>query len=352
MQVGKLPPELLSRLLQMATWPDPRVLLGPRVGEDAAAVDFGDGRVLVLKADPISYASDLIGWYAVHVNANDLATMAAKPAFFLATLLLPPTIEEDAIEPIFRQIGDACREIGAVLAGGHTEVTPGITSPILAGAMVGEVHRDRMVLTSGAQPGDRLLLTKGVAIEGSALLAHDFADALLAAGVSSALINSGRDLLFRPGISVVPDCRILLAAGPVHAMHDPTEGGLAGALFELAAASGCGVRVDQGRIPLLPETVAFTQALDLDPMRMLASGALLAAVPAETVETSLRALSAAGIKAAKIGEVTQIGDPVILKAPGGETTLEGIPQDEVARFLASRERGRATIAGEGPAPVG
>jgi hydrogenase expression/formation protein HypE len=336
MQVGKLPPEMLARLVGLAARDDPRVIVGPRVGEDAAAIDLGGGRVLVVKADPITFASDLIGWYAVHVNANDVATMGARPAFFMATLLLPETFDPDGVEAIFRQIGEACDEVGAVLVGGHTEVTHGIDAPLLAGSMIGEVMRDQLVVSAGARTGDHLLLTKGIAIEGSAVLAREVPDVLAAAGVREGVIAAAREFLFRPGISIVRDCEVLRGAGEVHAMHDPTEGGLAAALYELAAASGRGLEVDVVAVPVLPETEAIAGALGLDPMRMLGSGALLAAVPGAGVGRAIEALRAGGVMAADVGRVTEPGDAVILKAPDGDRVLEPTYQDEVARFLATQ----------------
>lgn len=337
MQPGKLPPDILARLVASATIDDPRVILGPRVGEDAAAVDLGDGRVLVLKSDPITFASDRIGWYAVHVNANDVATMGAKPSFFLATLLLPETFDEAAIEPIFGQIRDACAQVGAVLVGGHTEVTHGIEAPILAGSMVGEATRESLILTAGARPGDVLLLTKGIAIEGTSVLGRDAAEALSAAGVPAATIDAAARLLESPGISVVKDCAIAIESADVHAMHDPTEGGLAAALYEMSLACGAGLEVELDAVSVLPETVAVANALKLDPLGMLASGSLLAAVSPETAPAALAALHAAGIAAAAIGRVTEPGDAVILKAPEGKRRLGPTYQDEVARFLATLE---------------
>jgi hydrogenase maturation factor len=337
---GKLPPDLLARLVGSATWPDPRVLVGPGIGEDAAGIDLGDGRVLVLKSDPITFAGDLIGWYAVHVNANDVATMGATPQFFLATLLLPESFKEDAVAPIFEQIGEACRSIGAVLVGGHTEVTHGIEGPILCGAMVGEVARDRLVRSSGARAGDALLLTGGIAIEGTAVLARDVPGDLRAAGVGEATIERAARFLWEPGISVLPDARALLDAVPVHAMHDPTEGGLRAAVHELALASGLGAVLEAGMIPVLPETREVATALRLDPLGMLASGALLAAVPDDVVEKARTALSAAGIDSAVIGELRE-GAGVVLRSAEAESALPMEAQDEVARYLAERKREQA-----------
>src|SRR5512136_3108998 len=170
--VGKPPLAVLERLFRQCGVRDPRVIVGPRVGEDAAVVDLGD-RYLVAKVDPITFVAEEIGWYAVHVNANDLAVRGAKPAWFLMTLLLPEAqAEESLLADIFTQVRDACGAVGASLVGGHTEVTSGLDRPILAGTMLGEVEKDRLVTTAGARVGDTVLLSKGIAIEGTSILAR------------------------------------------------------------------------------------------------------------------------------------------------------------------------------------
>ena len=171
--LGKLPADVLARLLENIQPADPRVIVGPGIGLDAAVIDMGD-RLLVAKSDPITFATDSIGWYAVQVNANDIATTGATARWFLATLLLPESHADAAMaESIFSQIHSACAAISVSLVGGHTEITYGLDRPIVVGAMLGEVTRDRLVRPSGAQPGDALLLTKGIAVEGTAIIARE-----------------------------------------------------------------------------------------------------------------------------------------------------------------------------------
>src|SRR3989304_4548978 len=188
---GKLPPKLLERLLAGVARRDPRVLLGPTVGEDAALIDLGD-RVLVAKADPVTFATERIGWYAVHVNANDVACMGARPAWFLATILLPQGAPEALAEEVFSQVESACEALGVTLVGGHTEVTYDLERPIVAGAMLAEAAPGRIVRSSGARPGDHLVLTKGIAIEGTALLARDAPEELRRRGVAAEAPGGGR----------------------------------------------------------------------------------------------------------------------------------------------------------------
>ncbi len=328
---GKLPAALLQSLLARYGGRDERLVVGPSLGEDAAAIAM-PGRLLVCKSDPITFATVEIGRYVVTVNANDLATMGATPRWFLLTLLLPEgRTDRDLVEHIFASVGEACAALGVSLAGGHTEITVGLQRPLAVGTMLGEVAPERLVRTAGARPGDVILLTKGIALEGTAVLAQEAAGQLAARGITADLLEQGRQLLHRPGISVVRDAQAVCAAGLPHAMHDPTEGGLATALWEMAVAAGHGIEVDLGQVPLLPETAAFCSALGLDPLGLLASGALLvAAAPAE-VEPMLAALAGAGIEARRIGRVVD-GPPVVRAGPQ-LSLLPTFARDEVARVL-------------------
>jgi hydrogenase maturation factor len=333
---GKLPADLLARCLATIPRDDPRVILWPAIGEDAAAIEFGE-RVLVAKTDPITFAADLIGWYAVNINANDVITCGAEPRWFMATVLLPEGAQESAAEDIFDQILRACADLGVALVGGHTEVTPQVARPVVVGCMLGETDRRHLVTTAGARVGDALLLTKGVAVEGTALLAREAAAELRARGVGEETLRAARELLFSPGISVVPEARLLLELGCVTAMHDPTEGGLATGLEELAAASGQGLTVDEGEIFVLPQCSEICAALDLNPLGLIASGALLAAVTPDRVTDALERVTRAGVHAAAIGEVGPPEEGLTVRSPGGTRPLPRFPRDEVARYFASPE---------------
>jgi hydrogenase maturation factor len=328
---GKLPLALLTRLLGRCEVRDPRVVVGPRVGEDAAVLELGD-RYLVATSDPITFVAEEIGWYAVQVNANDLAVRGARPAWFLMTLLLPEGSTDAALaETIFGQVEAACRSIGATLVGGHTEITHGLGRPILAGTMLGEVERGRLVTTAGARPGDRLLLSKGIALEGASILAREGGGRL--GGLSAACLDRARGFLRQPGISVVPEARLALEAATVHAMHDPTEGGLATGLLELALASGVGLEVEEEAIPVLPECAALCAALGLDPLGLIASGSLLLACPPAEAAGLLDAWRMAGIAGQAIGTVLPAGEGLWLTGPAGRRPLPRFARDEAARRL-------------------
>jgi len=279
---GKLPPDLLAALLAPLVARDGRVRVGPRVGEDAAVIDLGD-RLLVAAADPITFATDEIGRYVVAVNANDIAVRGATPRWLLATVLLPRGTTPDDVRVLMADLAAACHALAIDLIGGHTEVTDAVARPLVVGAMLGEVELDRFVTTGGAQPGDALLLGGALAIEGTAVLARQVAPTLRARGVPADILARARALLYTPGISIVAMARTVCAAVRPHALHDPTEGGLATALAELAAASGAGVHLDAPvSLSILPETRAVCAALGLDPLGLLASGALLVAVAPRT----------------------------------------------------------------------
>ena len=330
--LGKFPPHLLTQLLNTAAVNDPQVLLGPKVGEDAAVIALRDRR-LVAASDPITFATDAIGWYAVQVNANDIACAGGIPQWFLATLLLPQSFTETAAAAIFDQLVQACNALNITLIGGHSEVTYGIDRPILMGTMLGELASDRPIATCGAREGDSIVITKGIALEGTALLARERRAALLSAGLAPETIDSAAAFLTHPGISVVADARIALDAVTVHSLHDPTEGGLITGLREVASASGMGLAIEESSIPILPQCAEICRALNLNPLGLLASGSLIITLPAGEVPALLLALQQAGITGWEIGQILAPEEGLILIGYAGELPLPDFPRDELARCL-------------------
>lgn len=330
---GKLPAAELKRFLAAVRPCDPAVLVGGAVGEDAAVLDLGGQELLVAKTDPITFATEDAGRYLVAVNSNDLATTGAEPRWLLVTALLPEGASAELVAGVFESLRRACDEAGISLVGGHTEMTVNLDRPVLVGCLLGTVPRHRLLRTSGARPGDAVLLAGGVAVEGTAILAREHAPLLRERGVSEETIRRAAGWLRRPGISVLPAARLLRSLPGVHAMHDPTEGGVVTALEEIAEAAGCGLGIDLEAIPVLEESRQIAQALDLDPLGLLASGALLATLAPEAVEEALARLAAAGIPAAVIGQVVP---------PGEGVALPRFARDELARFLSSLESGVAS----------
>ena len=331
---GKLPAALLEDLLrQQEPAADPRVLIGPRPGEDAAVIDVGD-RLLIAKSDPITFATDAIGYYAVNVNANDVASMGGTPRWFLATLLLPENgTTPELVRDIFSQIREACRALRVSLVGGHTEVTLGLDRPLICGQMLGEATRQGLVTSAGAQVGDAVLLTKGYPLEGVAIMARERAAQLTAQGFAARDVARWQGLLFDPGISVVRDAAVLRQAVDVHALHDPTEGGVATGLRELAGASGVGLRLQADALPLLPEGRVLCDTFGLDPLGTIASGALLAAVPPDQAAEAVRACTADGISCTDIGRVVAADAGLFLSGRDSERHLPVFPRDEIVKLF-------------------
>ena len=331
--LGKLPAALLETLLARHARPDASVLLGPGIGEDAAVIDMGD-RCLVAKTDPITFACDAIGWYAVHVNANDVACCGARPRWFLATLLLPEQDTTPAlVEAIFEQIAGACAELDVTLCGGHTEITHGLHRPIVVGQMLGDVSHDGFLRGADAIAGDVIILTKGIAVEGTALIAREKA-AAMAAVMDEKELTRCAGFLLDPGISVVKDARLALEAGEVHALHDPTEGGVATGLWELAEAANLGLRVDRDKLPILPECARMCRHLGLNPLGLIASGSLLIAAPGEHAAPIIDRLRGENIAATVVGELVNVEEGRCLReADGALSPLPQFPRDELTRLF-------------------
>jgi hydrogenase maturation factor len=330
LRTGKLPPQLLERLLKHTGARDRRVLLGPSIGEDAAVVRLGK-QLLVLKTDPVTYASDMIGWYAVNINANDVATRGATPAWFQATILLPVGSDEHLAEVIIKQISKAAKDLGVAITGGHTEVTPGIDHPIVVGDMHGVLEGNKVVRTSGARAGDAIVLTKSAGIEGTAVIAREKRDELLEV-FDADFVKRAANYLFRPGLSIVPEAGMAIKHG-VSAMHDPTEGGVNMGLYELAEASGKSVILDEEDVIVRRETEMICAKYELEPLGLLGSGALIATFRPKDAEKFVAEVHRTGIDAAIIGRVVAGKGKSIVCAGGKTTPLSFSERDEILKVL-------------------
>jgi hydrogenase maturation factor len=332
---GKLPVALLPELLQTLPTAHPQLLLGPAVGEDAAVIDFAPGQpaLLVAKSDPITFATDAIGHYAVNVCANDLGVTGATPRFYLPTLLLPAGASSAAqARAIFAQIGAACRSLDIVVAGGHSEVTHAVTQPVIVGAMLGEAPRHGFVTSGGCRPGDVVLMAGHAPVEGASIIARERRAALLGRGWEAAVLDTAADLLYDPGISVLQPALLAAATGHVTAMHDPTEGGIASGLHELSLAAGVGLEIDVDAIPLLPLGRRLCTEFGLDPLGTIASGALLATCAPEHAAAILERWRMAGWPACVIGRATGAHTHLVALHDGQPSAFPIFAADEITKL--------------------
>jgi len=331
--IGKVPVDLLRALLARFTKiRDPRVVVGPGIGLDAAVIRIG-GRALVAKTDPITFVADEIGTYALLINANDLATMGATPKWFLATVLLPARATTAAsVNSLFAQLHTICHRLRVSLCGGHSEITDAVTRPVVVGCLLGECASDQIVTAAGARVGDAVLLTKGLAIEAVSILARERADEIRRRHGARFLARCRR-YLAKPGLSVLKEAQVALAAGGVHAMHDPTEGGLSSALYELAEAANVGLKIEAHQIRILPEAAQLSSDFDLNPLGAIASGALLICTDPAFEKRTLARLRTARIPAARIGTVVPRGNGVTLMEDGRARPFPRFAVDELARFF-------------------
>ena len=332
LRVGKLPLNLLARMIEAYTSSDERVKVGPSIGEDATAVDMDD-RYLLLKTDPITFVTEDIGTYTVRINANDIATMGGKPLWLLTSILLPEKhTTDELVEEIFRQLSIACKEIGVSLCGGHTEITPGIDRVIIAGAMIGEVKKDGLITTGGAKIGDDILLTKAIAVEGTSVIARR-KGADLEAVFGSDFVQKCKGFTEHPGLSILKDAEIAGRYGDIHSMHDPTEGGLAAGLLELASAADVGLIVEEECIAVFPECQTLCRHYGLDPLGLIASGSLLISVNPRDTGKVLEALANNGIPAAKIGSILPKERGLKIKKHGEILDLPVFDRDEITKIF-------------------
>ena len=326
LESGKLPTELLAELLGQLPPLPPEVRLGAGIGEDASAIDVADG-TLVVAADPITLTAEEAARLSVLVNANDVAVCGVQPRWFLAVILLPPETQESAVRALFRILQATAAEIGVAVVGGHTEVTPAVNQPVVIGQMLGLAERGAILTTSAFSPDDVMIQVRPAPIEGAAVLARVAADRLGA--LDARVVSEARDALACPGISLVEAAGSAVELG-ARALHDPTEGGLAGGLWEMATAADVRIRVDREAVLWFEPGILVCREAGCDPWSTLASGTLLAAFPAAVADAALATLEERGHPAALIGTVEE---------GAGVCDLEGMPfpwseRDEVARFLS------------------
>jgi len=331
MKEGKLPPEVLERLLTR-TSRSSLLRVGARTGEDAAVA--AGWETLVVTADPVTFTEENIGVYTVAVNANDVVATGGRPMYLTTTVLLPPGIAESRLEGLFEEIGDAARVAGLLWIGGHTEVTSAVTRIVVSGQCIGFLF-GKPLLSSGARPGDTVCVTKWIALEGTTTVAR------LRPQDSRRILGERRhaeviEWLTRPGISIVPEGRILEGQG-LSSGHDPTEGGLAMGLAELAQRSGVGIRIRREELPVREETRLLCARFGLDPLGLLSSGVFLFTAPPEAARKACRLVREAGIPATAIGEVRE--GPAAVEIDDGKGGWDALPADARDQIVKLTEAG-------------
>jgi HAD superfamily hydrolase (TIGR01549 family) len=331
LSMGKLPNEILEDFLDRFDFRDPSVLINARVGEDTAAVDIEQEEVLVLKSDPITFATDSIGHYAVLINANDIVTSGGTPRWLLTTLLFPQKTTASHVWQVMHDLESVCRKWNITLCGGHTEITDAVSRPVVTAMLAGTVSRRDLIDKRKMEQGDSVLLTKAVAVEGTAIIATEFGDRLKELGMHGKEIEQCRRFL--SSISILEEAKIAGLSKGVHAMHDITEGGLSTALKELSIAGGHRIRVNRDLIPIYPQTQKICNLLGINPMGLIGSGSLLICCQKDKTQSIMKRIQEAGIGVTRIGEVLEAGRGIEAVDKTGPTEWPSFEVDEIARLF-------------------
>ncbi len=324
---GKLSPKRLERLLVFTAPSSPEILVGAEVGEDAAVVRGSDQ--LILTADPITFTEENIGFYTVAVNSNDIVAMGGKPKYLTTTILLPLGTAEQRLQTIFEELNEASRKAGILWVGGHTEVTSAVNRVVISAQAIGFLH-GKPTRTSDARPGELLVMSKWTALEATTLIARERPE------ISRRLLGDKgyREVLnwlYQPGISIVKEGEILCGT-KLGAAHDPTEGGIATGVQEIADSSQVGILLYRDRLPIRPETGVLCAHFGLDPLGALSSGVFLfTAAPAQAQEGA-RLLERGGVPAAVIGEITDQRGIVELVDGDERRPLPLFSRDEIIKL--------------------
>ena len=331
LKIGKIDPDFLGSLVADFTHKKDRVIIGAGIGEDAAVIDMGT-TYLLAKTDPITHVTSEIGHYAVNINANDIAAMGGKPKWFLATILMPADSNGDELKRIFSQLSESCKALDVLYCGGHTEVSRSVNNPVVIGQMLGEVQSDNLKPTSAARQGDDLLMTKSSAIEATAIIALE-KEKELRGKLGDRLLAKAQNYLYSPGISVVSEAIIVSSIKEVHALHDPTEGGIFTGIFEMATASNLGVEVYYDTIPVSEETRVLCRSYNVDPMGAFASGSLLIAASPSVSRDVINKLAVAGILTHRIGSLIPREEGMRLIKKTERLPLPVYYQDELSKIF-------------------
>lgn len=324
LKLGKLPPAVLDRyLLGMTGAGSPDLIVAPSVGVDFGVVRHR-GRHMIVSSDPVTGVEDRIGWYAVNVSANDVATSGNRPQFLQSIILLPERATVSDVAKISSEMHKTAASLGITIVGGHTELTPGLKRPIVVTTAF--AFADSYVTAAGARDGDSIMMTKTAGVEGTAICA---ADASGLEKLDAKTLRRARGYFKR--LSVVAEAEAAFATGGVHAMHDCTEGGVLGATFEMSTAAGLGFELDEAVVPISAETAAICAALRVDPLRLISSGTLLMAVAGGKEPAVAAAVKGVGSQATIVGRFAR-GRRILLRSDGTPERVDDAPTDELWRL--------------------
>ncbi|MDM8552331.1 HAD-IA family hydrolase [Desulfobacterales bacterium HSG2] len=328
---GKFPNDLLKEVLDQFAFQDPSLLIYPGIGEDTVAVNVDGAEVLVLKSDPVTFTTDSVGHYAVLVNANDIATSGAVPRWFMNTLLFPCGTTPYEIYHTMNELKAVCQQWEITLCGGHTEITDAVTRPVVTGMLAGTVAKSDLIDKRNMEKGDKILLTKGVAVEGTSIIAREFGDRLKKFGMTEAEIENCRQFLF--SLSILKEARIAARSPGTSAMHDVTEGGAATALEELGIAGRHKIRVFMDSIPVFPQTDKICWLFDINPLGLIGSGSLLICCREKSCKSLISRIQKAGIDVSLIGEVLEEGEGIEAVKDGKDAEWPRFETDEITRLF-------------------
>lgn len=327
MKVGKIPEAVLKRsVMKQITGKRKEVLLGAGVGEDCGVLKLEEGEVFVVSSDPITGTVHEIGHLAVHVTANDLASSGAEPVGILLTVLLPDGTEEAFLKQMMKDVNTVCEQLHIQVVGGHTEVTSVVNQPLISVTGIGKIKEDKLVTTGGAKPGMDIVVTKWIGLEGTAIIARE-KEKELAGRLPLEYIETAQGFL--QYLSVIPEAKIAVEHG-VFAMHDVTEGGIFGALWEMAQASVVGLSIDLRSIPVRQETVEICECFQINPYQLISSGSMLMA--AYHGHDLVKKLHQAGIEAVVIGKATDGNDRILCNGEENRF-LEPPKTDELYKIM-------------------
>ena len=326
LKIGKLPSELLRELVfDNIKEKNPKVLLGPEIGEDCAAVSFGD-YACILSTDPITGAEKGAGTLAIHISCNDIASSGVKPIAIMITLLAPPDTKKEEIDRVMKEAGEAASELGVEIIGGHTEITAAVNKMVISTTALGKAEKDKVITTKGAKVGDDLVMTKWAGLEGTSIIASDKEEELKEI-LTPEEIEEAQELI--KYISVVPE-GVLAGEFGVNSMHDVTEGGIFGAVWEVAEVSGTGVEIYSDAIPIKEVTKKICDHYGLDPYGLIASGTMI--ITCNKGDAFVEVLEKNGIKATVIGKIIE-KERHVIGGNGVKAILEPPKSDELFKIV-------------------